>query len=90
MLQFCTNRNHRGSSAVWGLMEWLAANASGAYGLVYVHDDEDSVGNQSYGRGEVDHSNEFRVWRILNGNLEEHSDPFLSPIVPTVDPNEFA
>ena len=89
ILQFTTSRNHRGSS-VWDLMEWIARNGVGSYGIVYVHDDEDVVGKSAYGRGKVDHSNVFRVWRILNGQLEELDDPFLSPIVPRINPSDYA
>ena len=70
------------------LIDWLTSNASGAYGRVYVHDDEDAVGHSAYGRGQADHTNELRVWRILNGRLDELADPFPSPIVPTINPNE--
>lgn len=89
VLQFCTNRNHR-TSGLWEFLDWVVAHAPGAYGLVHVHDDEDLVGVHGYGRGDVDHSNEFRVWRILNGTLEEFADTLLSPFVPTVNPTEWA
>ena len=49
-----------------------------SYGLLYVHDDED-------GAHGLDHSNEFRVWRLAGGRLEEVADPFLSPYLPTVE-----
>ena len=68
-------------------MEWVATNGPGSYGLVYVHDDEDNAGNTDYGRGLMDFTNVFRVWRICNGELTELADPFLSPIVPTVTPS---
>lgn len=88
VLQFFTSKNHRASS-IWQLMEWIAKNGAGSYGIVYVHDDEDEVGNTIYGRGEADFSNAFRVWRILNGKIEEFDDPFLSPIVPRINPSEY-
>ena len=50
---------------------------TGSYGLLYVLDDED------YQDG--DYQNEFRVWRLVRGALEERSDPFLSPFIPTVE-----
>lgn len=89
ILQFCVSRNHR-TSTLWDLLDWLPTNAHGAYGLVYVRDDEDGPGVTHYGRGQVDHTNEFRVWRILNGVVDEVADPFLSPIVPMIEPNELA
>ncbi len=89
VLQFFTSRNHR-SSSVWDLMKWIANNGTGSYGLVYVFDNEDHKGNTSYGRGSADYSNSFRVWRILNGELAEFDDPFLSPFVPLVNPSGYA
>ena len=29
--------------------------------------------------------NEFRVWKLAKGNLEECDDPFLSPRIPTIE-----
>jgi len=92
MLAFSSSRNHRGirPSAV-EILRWLAENSPGSYGLVYLHDDEDEGdGSHARGRDGTDHSNEFRVWRLLNGRVDELDDPFLSPIVPNINPNEYA
>ena len=89
VLIYCVSRNHR-SSAVWDMLKWIARNGSGSYGLLFVHDDEDLIDNHSYGRGNVDHSNVFRVHRIANGQLSEMSDPFFGPIVPNLHPSELA
>lgn len=89
LFQFAASRNHR-ASCIWDMMRWVAANGAGSYGMVYVHDDEDSKGNSDYRRGDADFSNCFRIWRILNGKVEELDDPFLSPIVPLINPNEYA
>ena len=72
------------------MLKWIARNGSGSYGLLFVHDDEDLIDNHSYGRGNVDHSNVFRVHRIANGQLSEMSDPFFGPIVPNLNPSELA
>ncbi len=85
-LQFTIARNHR-SSCIWDLINWLASSSSGTYGITYVHDDEDIIGLNQYGRGKNDYSNEFRVWRVLKGEVMELEDKFLSPIVPTILPN---
>jgi hypothetical protein len=90
ILQFCTSRNHRGGSSVWPLMSWIAKNGTGSYGLVYVQDDEDGPGSRHEGRGQRDLTNVFRVWRILGGKVEEFDDPFLSPIVPLINPSFYA
>jgi hypothetical protein len=86
ILQFVSCRNHRASSSIWPLMDWIVRNAVGSYGLVYVHDDEINRSGRGVGGEKRDVSNEFRVWRILNGKLEELDDPFLSPIVPNATP----
>lgn len=93
LLQFAASRDHR-ASCIWDMMRWIAVNGTGSYGIVYVHDDEDTDTNRDFRRGHADnaadYSNVFRVWRILNGKLEELDDPFLSPIIPTINPTEFA
>jgi hypothetical protein len=86
LLQFCISRNHR-STKTWEMLKWIASNGPDSYGLFYVHDDEDDVGVEGYGRGTTSFSNEFRVHRILKGEIAEFPDPFLSPIVPTIDPS---
>ena len=86
LLQFSVSRNHR-SSSIWEMLKWLAEKSEGTYGIVFVHDDEDLLGNTNYSRGERDCSNEYRVWRILKGELLEFDDPFLSPIVPRILPS---
>ena len=86
LLQFTVSRNHR-ATIMWEMLKYLAENSRGTYGIVYVHDDEDEKGNTHYGRGHADYGNEYRVWRILQGELTELDDPFLSPIVPHILPN---
>jgi hypothetical protein len=66
---------------------WLARNALGSYGLVHLHDDEDEGESaRACGRDGTDYTNAFRVWRLLERNVEEFDDPFLSPIVPKTGP----
>ena len=76
VLSVAGHKNHRYAPII-ELFHWLAANGPGSYGLLYVLDDED------YQDG--DYQNEFRVWRLVRGALEERSDPFLSPFIPTVE-----
>ncbi len=70
-------RNHRYEPVI-ELFRSVAAELPDSYGLLYIYDDED------HDRG-ADHENEFRVWRLVRGRLEEKSDPFLSPYIPTVE-----
>lgn len=73
--------NHR-SEYVIELFRWIANNAPGSYGILYIRDDEDCSRKSDF-------SNEFRVWRLCRGTLQEQDDPFLSPAIPTVeDPYE--
>jgi hypothetical protein len=67
-------RNHKFAPVI-ELFQWVAAELPDSYGLLYVHDDE-AAGQD----------NEFRVWRVARGKLEELADPFLSPYIPTVEP----
>ncbi|MEZ6068903.1 MAG: Imm7 family immunity protein [Pirellulales bacterium] len=76
-LDIAGQHNHRAEYVI-GLFQWVAENAPGSYGLLYVHDDEDRS------RG-IDHSNCFRVWRLCRGQLDEFDDPFLSPVIPTIE-----
>src|SRR5262249_7181410 len=71
-------RNHRYEPVI-ELFRWVAAQLPFAYGLLYVHDDEDTC------RG-ADHGREFRVWRLARGEFGELADPLLSPYIPTVEP----
>ncbi len=76
VLSIAGHRNHRYEPVI-DLFRWLAVNGPGSYGLLYVWDDED----HKHG----DYQNLFRVWRLARGVLEERSDPFLSPPIPTVE-----
>ena len=80
LLTYSLSRNHR-TSAVWDMLEWIAVNAPGSYGLFYCHDDEDTMSRDAYGRSPaMDYDNVFRVHRIKNGRLEELADPFFGLI----------
>lgn len=76
VLSVAGHKNHR-CEPIIDLFRWLAANGPCSYGLLYVLDDEDFQ--------DGDYSNEFRVWRLARGILEEKIDPFLSPPIPTVE-----
>jgi hypothetical protein len=71
-------RNHR-FEPVLDLFRWVATELPFAYGLLYVWDDEDC-------REGRDQTNEFRVWRVARGDIQEFHDPFLSPCIPTIEP----
>lgn len=48
--------------------------AQGSYGILYVRDSDD---HEQY--------NEFRVHSLIRGNIMEHADPSLSPVIPTLE-----
>lgn len=49
--------------------------APGSYGLLYLHNDEDTNG----------FNNAFQVFVLSKGNFKLHQDPFLSPYIPAVE-----
>jgi hypothetical protein len=67
------------------MLDWIAANGLGSYGLFFVHDDEDDAANDNYGRAGVDHSNVFRVHRVLHGTITEMDDPFFREVWPVLE-----
>ena len=69
------------------MLDWIAQHGQGSYGLFFVHDDEDGIGNERYGRGQGDHSNRFRVHKLLHGAITELGNPFFPDVwKPTSDP----
>jgi hypothetical protein len=66
-------RNHR-SDAVLEVWHALGQAASGSYGLLYVHDDEDPR-----------RPNEWAVYALVRGKVTVNADPFLSPFVPRLE-----
>ncbi|MCA9093990.1 MAG: hypothetical protein KDA68_10915 [Planctomycetaceae bacterium] len=86
LLTYCVSRNHR-SSNVWRMLEWIASNGPGSYGLFYCHDDEDTMDRGAYNREvPMDYDNVYRVHRILNGKIIELSDPYFGNIEGNIDP----
>lgn len=67
--------NHEPSSKYnpISIMEYIGSKAPGSYGMLYVCNDEDA-----------EHYNEFRAYILSRGKLDEHKDPFLSPLIPVV------
>ena len=70
------NPNHRGQQGetVLDLFTKIGQLAPGAYGLLYVHDDE-----------HPEHMLSFRVFRLVRGKVTEHADHLLSPVIPTLE-----
>ncbi len=75
-IEFSRYTNHL-SGDVTGLLsifETVGRIAEGSYGLLYMHNDEDSG-----------HYNEFVVYRLARGRVTAFQDSFLSPLIPTVE-----
>jgi hypothetical protein len=75
-LTFAGNPNHR-HDCVFEWFNWLAKNAIGSFGLMYLWDDEDA-----------EFRNAFRVFCLRRGQVEERIDPFLSPCIPVIEDPE--
>jgi len=75
---------------LWALLQWLANSSVSKYGIVYVHDDEDQENNHHYARVKENHSNNYLIWRVLEGEITEFEDSLLSPIVPRILQNSEA
>jgi hypothetical protein len=73
----CTNHWSSDVDDLFELLKFIATQAPGSYGLLYLWDDEDRR-----------HENEFRVWKLAKGTVSEQVDPFLSPCVPTIEDGE--
>ena len=71
----CTNHENYESKELLNLLKSIGKYAPGSYGILYVHNDEDTEGL----------SNEFQVWRLVRGNLEKQKDYYLSPCVPVIE-----
>ena len=72
MVWLAGQHNHANGDVV-NFFRLLASLAPGAYGLLYVWDDE----------GET--PNAFRVWVLRRGRLEQREDVLLSPCAPTIE-----
>jgi hypothetical protein len=69
------NRKTSEVNELLNLFRFIATISPGAYGLIYLKDDEDKEGFE----------NSFRVYVLSRGNLEVKVDNFLSPIIPVIE-----
>lgn len=69
--------NHKGHEAkeLFMLYNYIAREAPGSYGLLYIWDDEDKDG----------FSNKFQVHVLVRGQVKLQEDPFLSPCIPVIE-----
>lgn len=63
------------NSEVYGFFKRVGEIAPGSYGLIYLYDDE-AQGSKK---------NEFQVFVLRRGVVEQLSDTFLSPFIPKVE-----
>jgi len=71
------NRKTSEAEEIIKLYQFIADQAPGSYGLLYTRDDEDIDG----------YDNEFRVFVLARGSIQQKEDAFLSPFVPVVEDN---
>ena len=70
-------RNHKPTGEYCPIaFEYVGKIAPGSYGILYVLDDEDLKN---------DNENYFKVFVLARGKLSVHRDPFLSPVMPTIE-----
>ena len=72
---FYANRINPQTLEVFELYKQIGKIAEGSYGLIYLYNDEDINGKE----------NQFQVFSLARGVIRENSDPFLSPIIPTIE-----
>lgn len=70
-----TNRINSQTQEVFELYKNIGEIAEGSYGLIYMYNDEDTNGKE----------NQFQVFSLARGIVKENIDPFLSPIIPTIE-----
>ncbi len=74
-LMIMANHNHR-AEHIFDFYEWISRIATGSYGVLYVHDNEDSLrGNE----------NQFKILCMKKGNVIEFDDELLSPVIPEIE-----
>lgn len=69
--------NHR-SALIIDIFKKFRTLLPGSYGLLYIQDEEDD-------KNGIDHSNEFVVWKLARGHLNQEKDPFLSPCISSIE-----
>ncbi|MFC6591527.1 Imm7 family immunity protein [Deinococcus lacus] len=71
------DRNHFGiKDEIFELLEFIREVDNGAYGILYVHDDESRISAIATGYG---------VYIMKRGKIHYAPDPWLSPLIPTVE-----
>lgn len=81
-IEFTLFANHQNSQTkdIFQLYKMIGKTAEGSYGLIYLHDDEDNSGKE----------NQFQVFVLARGIVKQSNDPFLSPIIPTLEDEWFS
>ena len=63
---------------VFEFYKQISKLTDGSYGLIYLYNDEDMNGKE----------NQFQVFSLARGVIKENPDPFLSPIIPTIEDDD--
>lgn len=69
--------NHKGEDFdnIMMLINYIASTYKGSYGIVYIRDDENALGND----------NEFIVYKLIRGKIYIEKDFYLSPCNPIIE-----
>ena len=74
-VHFNGQNNHRRPGPL-DVLRFIGEQSPAAYGLLFARD------------AEAVHWNEFKVWRLARGKVQELPDPFLSPCDPVIEDPE--
>jgi len=74
---FCANHRTEEVGEIIHIYQRISSMATGSYGMIYLHDDEDA-----------DHFNSFVVYLFRRGHCGMHIDPYFSPCIPTIEDGE--
>ena len=74
---YCANHRSDEVSEIIHIYQHISSVATGSYGMIYLHDDEDAA-----------HFNSFVVYLFRRGHCGIHIDPYFSPCIPTIEDGE--
>lgn len=74
---FCSNHRTDEVGEIIHIYQRISSMATGSYGMIYLHDDEDA-----------EHFNSFVVYLFRRGHCGIHIDPYFTPCIPTIEDGE--
>ena len=74
---YCANHRTDEVGEIIHIYQHISSVATGSYGMIYLHDDEDTA-----------HFNSFVVYLFRRGHCGMHIDPYFTPCIPTIEDGE--